>query len=68
MIDPKTLTPESLYELQSETWSQGAEYENSRIVKLLSEAGFPMALERREGDPAIWNGEKWIELSERGQK
>jgi hypothetical protein len=35
MIDPKTLTPESLYRLQAETWDQGAEHEQERIVKLL---------------------------------
>jgi hypothetical protein len=34
MIDPKTLTPKSLYKLQSETWSQGAEFERERIIKL----------------------------------
>lgn len=33
MLDPKTLTPESLYRLQSETWSQGAEFERERIIK-----------------------------------
>lgn len=35
MLDPKTLTPESLYKLQSKTWSQGAEAEQERIIKLL---------------------------------
>jgi hypothetical protein len=35
MIDPKTLTTESLYKLQSETWAQGADYERERIIKLL---------------------------------
>jgi hypothetical protein len=35
MLDPKTLTPESLYRLQSETWSQGAEFERERIIKIL---------------------------------
>jgi hypothetical protein len=34
VIDPQTLTPESLYRLQSETWSQGADYEKERIIKL----------------------------------
>lgn len=33
MLDPKTLTPEQLYKLQSETWAQGAEYERERIIK-----------------------------------
>jgi hypothetical protein len=37
MLDPKTLTPESLYRLQSETWSQGAEFERERIIKLLED-------------------------------
>ena len=37
MLDPKKLTPESLYRLQSETWAQGAEYERERIIKLLEE-------------------------------
>lgn len=46
----------------------GEESERKRIIKLLSEAGFSMALERREGDSAIWNGEKWIELSGGEQK
>jgi hypothetical protein len=35
MLDPKTLTPESLYRLQSETWTQGAEAELERIILLL---------------------------------
>jgi hypothetical protein len=34
-LDPATLTPESLYKLQSETWAQGAEQERERIIKLL---------------------------------
>lgn len=34
MLDPKTLTPEQLYKLQSETWAQGAGYERERIVSL----------------------------------
>lgn len=38
MLDPKTLTPESLYKLQSETWAQGAEAERERIIKLLEDA------------------------------
>jgi hypothetical protein len=40
VIDPKTLTPESLYKLQSETWSQGAEFERERIIKLLDNPYF----------------------------
>ena len=35
MLDPKTLTPESLYELQSDTWEQGANAERERIIALL---------------------------------
>lgn len=35
MIDPQSLTPESLYKLQSETWTQGADFERKRIIKLL---------------------------------
>lgn len=35
MLDPKTLTPESLYRLQSDTWMQGAEAELERIILLL---------------------------------
>jgi hypothetical protein len=34
MLDPKTLTPETLYRLQSETWVQGAQYERERIEKV----------------------------------
>ena len=34
-LDPKSLTPQELYKLQSDTWAQGADYENDRIVKLL---------------------------------
>jgi hypothetical protein len=37
VIDPKTLTPESLYRLQSETWTQGADFERERIIKLVEE-------------------------------
>jgi hypothetical protein len=36
-LDPRSLTPQQLYKLQSETWSQGAEYERERIIKLLEE-------------------------------
>lgn len=36
-LDPKSLTPQQLYKLQSETWAQGAEYERERIIKLLEE-------------------------------
>ena len=36
-LDPKSLTPQELYKLQSETWAQGAEYERERIIKLLEE-------------------------------
>jgi len=35
LLDPATLTPESLYRLQSETWAQGADYERERIIRLL---------------------------------
>jgi hypothetical protein len=46
LLDPATLTPESLYKLQSETWMQGVEFERQRIIKLLI-------------DKAIqWRGEK----------
>jgi hypothetical protein len=34
-LDPKSLTPQQLYKLQSDTWVQGAEYERERIIKLL---------------------------------
>lgn len=34
MLDPKTLTPESLYRLQSETWAQGAQFEQERIMRV----------------------------------
>jgi hypothetical protein len=34
MLDPKTLTPEELYKLQSETWIQGADYERERITRV----------------------------------
>lgn len=68
LLDPKTLTPESLYKLQSDTWAQGAQYELDRIIKLLSKAGFHVAFELREGDPAIWDGKQWIGLSEGEQK
>jgi hypothetical protein len=37
LLDPATLTPESLYKLQSETWMQGVEFERERIIKLLEE-------------------------------
>lgn len=37
MLDPKTLTPESLYKLQSDTWEQGAEAERERILKWIEE-------------------------------
>jgi hypothetical protein len=34
-LDPKTLTPQGLYRLQSDTWAQGADQERERIIKLL---------------------------------
>jgi hypothetical protein len=34
-LDPKSLTPQELYTLQSETWVQGAEAERERIIELL---------------------------------
>lgn len=36
MLDPKTLTPEELYRLQSETWAQGVAYERNRINSWLN--------------------------------
>ena len=33
MINPANLTPEQFYRLQSDTWVQGAEAENRRIVE-----------------------------------
>ena len=36
-LDPATLTPESLYRLQSDTWAQGADYERERIVNLIKQ-------------------------------
>ena len=50
MLDPKTLTPESLYKLQSETWSQGAEFERERILNALAEAGYRAAWELIKGE------------------
>lgn len=38
-LDPKSLTPQELYKLQSDTWVQGAEHEHERIIKLMEEAG-----------------------------
>ena len=38
-LDPKSLTPQELYRLQSETWAQGAEAEQERIVGLIEEYG-----------------------------
>lgn len=35
LLDPKALPPETLYRLQSETWAQGAEYEQTRILGLI---------------------------------
>jgi hypothetical protein len=39
-LDPKTLTPQGLYRLQSDTWAQGADYERERILKLLENPYF----------------------------
>lgn len=55
LLDPATLTPESLYRLQSDTWAQGAQYERERIIKLLEEN-----LEFEE-----WVGILWRELPDR---
>ena len=37
-LDPKSLTPQQLYNLQSETWAQGAQAERERIINLLDES------------------------------
>jgi hypothetical protein len=37
ILDPATLTPLSLYKLQSETWAQGADFERERIIKILAQ-------------------------------
>ena len=34
-LDPKSLTPQQLYRLQSETWAQGADYMREYIIKLI---------------------------------
>lgn len=34
-LDPKSLTPQELYKLQSETWEQGAEAERERILRII---------------------------------
>jgi hypothetical protein len=36
-LDPKSLTPQELYTLQSEAWAQGAEAAEERIIKLLEQ-------------------------------
>jgi hypothetical protein len=53
-LDPKSLTPQQLYKLQSDTWVQGAEYERERIIKLLLngwiDESSPIIKEIREND------------------
>ena len=53
-LDPKNLTPQQLYKLQSDTWVQGAEYERERIIKLLLngwiDESSPIIKEIREND------------------
>ena len=34
-LDPKNLTPQELYKLQSDTWAQGAEHERERILRII---------------------------------
>lgn len=34
-LDPKSLTPQELYKLQSDTWAQGADYERQRILRII---------------------------------
>lgn len=48
-LDPRSLTPQQLYKLQSETWVQGAEYERERIIELLE--GFD--------DSCLWRQVEW---------
>lgn len=52
MLDPKTLTPEQLYRLQSDTWAQGADYERERIIELLEEHTY-------------YGQDGWLELSDK---
>jgi hypothetical protein len=40
-LDPKSLTPQQLYKLQSETWAQGADYERERIIAIVQDYGSP---------------------------
>jgi hypothetical protein len=40
-LDPKSLTPQQLYKLQSETWEQGADYERERIIAIVQDYGSP---------------------------
>lgn len=35
MLDPQKLTPEGLYALQSDTWTQGVEWERARRLEFL---------------------------------
>ena len=57
MLDPKTLTPEQLYRLQSDTWAQGADYERERIINLLEESFDDTALWRQiEWSPDVYEG------------
>lgn len=51
-------------------YAEGKSDAEQRIAKVLFDAGFTVALERREGDPSIWDdkNKRWIELTEREQK
>lgn len=48
-LDPKSLTPQELYTLQSDTWADGVEHERERIIKLLE--GFD--------DSCLWRQVEW---------
>jgi hypothetical protein len=43
-LDPKSLSPQQLYTLQSETWAQGAEAERERIIKLIEDNEYELTI------------------------
>lgn len=63
-LDSATLTPESLYKLQSETWTQGAEAERERIINdLKDQFAFVMDCETKKcledaATSIVWS-ERW---------
>jgi len=68
--DGRSDTEKRVAEEYSKGYADGRSDTEKRIARVLFEAGFRVALELREGDPAIWDekNKRWVELTEKGKR